>query len=54
MPKIVNYKIEWNQAFPLLEREVNLSIAQGWQPVGGVTHTQYYMQAMVMYEDETK
>lgn len=58
--KIIDYKIIRSSYQDLLEEEVNKSIKEGWQPFGGVSHTNtasvqtsapYNLaQAMVKYE----
>ena len=53
--KIIDYSMIEADSLNGLIRETKRSMAQGWQPLGGVAtqgHFSYYLQAMVKYEEE--
>lgn len=53
--KIVDYSMIESDSVPGLIRETKKLMVQGWQPLGGVAtqgHFNYYLQAMVKYEEE--
>jgi hypothetical protein len=57
MQKIVDYKLMMNSSFRILESNVKNMIPEGWQPIGGISHTyvagdkEEYIQALVKYEN---
>lgn len=54
--KIINYSTYGRDSLYNLDKTIQKAIAQGWQPIGGVTQDDDddYIQAMVRYEEEPK